>query len=167
MSLIPGGKIVNTHGVRGGVKITPWTNTPEFLAAFRSVTIDGAPMRVLRSFVNKNSVVMELDGVATADGAQTLRGKTVYIEKDSAPLDAGEVFVSDVLGLDAIDDDTGVRFGTIADFFSLPSNGVYVVRAVQNGEDRQREYMIPAVSDFVREINVAGGYVRFRLIEGL
>jgi 16S rRNA processing protein RimM len=161
MELIEAGKIVNTHGVRGAVKLEPWTDTPEFLCAFQRLFIDGTAYNIISASVMKNHVLATLEGVDTLEAAEALRGKTVQIAKDEAPLDDGEVFVADLIGLDAIDDDTGGKFGTIADFLAMPAHGVYVIKT--GGE----EMLIPAVPEFVRTIDVGGGFVRFRLIEGL
>ncbi|MDR0905867.1 MAG: ribosome maturation factor RimM [Oscillospiraceae bacterium] len=160
--LIDAGKIVNTHGVRGAVKIEPWTDTPEFLRAFSRLFIGGAEYEVQSASVLNTFVIATLSNVDTIEAAHLLRNKTVQIAKDDAPLDDGAVFVADIIGLDAIDDETGERFGEIADFLALPAHGVYVVK--NDGKD---DILIPAVPEFVREINIQGGFVRFRLIEGL
>ena len=55
---IEAGEIVNTHGVRGEVKILPWTDSAEFLAKFRTLYIDGAPVRVLAARVHKQTVLL-------------------------------------------------------------------------------------------------------------
>ena len=68
------GEIVNTHGVGGEVRIQPWTNTPEFLLDFRTLYIDGRPVRVLRARVHKSCVIARFDGVDSFDGANALRG---------------------------------------------------------------------------------------------
>ena len=163
-NFIKGGKIVNTHGVRGAVKIEPWTDTPEFLRSFSRFFIGGTEYTVTSASVLKNFVIATLNGVDTIDAAHALRGETVEFARADAPMEDGEVFVVDIIGLDAIDDATGESIGTIADFLARPASGVYVVKS----SDAERgELLIPAVPQFVREINVAGGYVRFALIEGL
>jgi 16S rRNA processing protein RimM len=161
IGLIDGGEIVNTHGVRGAVKIKPWTNTPEVLRVLPRLFIGDIEYKMLSASVLNGNVIATLDGVDTFDLAAALRGSVVRFAKSDAVLGAGEVFVADVLGLDAVDDETGGKFGVIADFFSLPSNDVYTVKS--DG----REILIPAVPEFVREINVAGGFVKFCVIEGL
>ena len=56
------GKITNTHGVRGEVRITPWADSAAFLRGFRTFYIDGQPVRVLRSRVHKNQLIAQLEG---------------------------------------------------------------------------------------------------------
>ena len=158
--LLEAGKIVNTHGLRGEVKIRPWTDTPETLAGLDSLYIDGSPVRVLSSRPHKGCVIAAIEGVEDIDGAATLKNKTVYVDRDAVPLEEGRHFIADLVGLRAIDSETGAELGTVADVMSLPANDVYVV----NGE---REILVPSVPDFVREINIDDGYIKFRLIEGL
>ncbi|MDR3209704.1 MAG: ribosome maturation factor RimM [Oscillospiraceae bacterium] len=167
-ALIEGGKVVNTHGVRGEIKILPWTSAPNMLSQFRKFTVGGAEYAVLSARVQGGSVVASLAGVTSLEAANALRGQVVYIEKDAAPLAEGERFVADILGLRAVDDATDADFGVIRDFLSLPSNDVYVIEAdgEHDGSPR-REILIPAVPAFVRELNPEGGYVRFRRIEGM
>lgn len=158
--LLEAGRVVNTHGVRGAVKIEPWTDTPEFFRSLPRVFIDGAEYELLSASVHKNHVIATLDGVDTLADANALRGVTLYFSRFDAPPEAGASYVADVLGLDAIDDATGEKLGVITDFLSLPSHGVYVVQG-------EREFLIPAVPEFVAEIDADGGFARFRLIEGL
>ena len=69
------------------------------------------------------------------------------------------MFIADLLGCKALDED-GQELGTIRDVLTMPANDVYVVKGA-------KQYMIPAVKEFVREINVAEGYVRVHVIEGM
>ena len=161
--LIEAGKIVNTHGVNGAVKIEPWTDTPEFLRSFSRLFIGGKEYKVLSTSILKNFVIAMLDGVENIDAAHALRNKIVKFARAEAPLDEGEVFVRDLIGLDAIDAATGEPFGKIAEFLSLPSNGVYVIKST----DGSQEKLIAAVPEFVQEINIPAGQVIFKLIDGM
>ena len=81
------GRIVNTHGIRGELKIQPWCDTPEFLCRFRTLYIDGAPVRVTSARVHKGSVLVTLEGVSDIDAALAYKNKVVHI----ARADAGSV----------------------------------------------------------------------------
>ena len=154
------GVIVNTHGVRGEVRISPWADSPEFLAGFERIYIDGEPIKMLSARVHKSFVVASLDGVSDFDTAIKLKNKTIYIDRGDAVLEEGRHFVADIIGLRAVNADTGEELGTVEDVLSLPANNVYVVKG-------DREILVPAVPDFVVETNIDEGYVKIRLIEGL
>ncbi len=154
------GRIVAPHGVRGEVKIEPWTDTPDYLRRFNTIYIDGAAVRVLKARVHKNAVVAQLEGVGRLEDAEALRGATVFIDRGDADLPDGRHFIADLIGLDAVDDDTGERLGVIRDILPLVPNSIYVI----GGE---REILVPAVDEFVKKIDTGAGCVRFHLIEGL
>ena len=155
------GQIVNTHGIQGEVKIVPWCDSPEFLCAFDTLYIDGAPVRVTAARPHKGNVLARLEGVGDINQAMRLKGKTVFIDRTGVELPDGRHFLADLMDLEVRDADTGAVLGRVADILTLPAHEVYVVR----GEGR--EYLIPAVDAFVKEINVEGGFLCVHLIEGM
>ena len=160
IKLLEAGKIVNTHGTRGEVRVLPWADSPGFLEGFERFYIDGAPIEVLSARAHKSFVIVALDGVTDIDGAIGLKNKTVFINKDEAPLEKGRYFIADIIGCRAVDAETGRELGAIEDVLSLPANNVYVVRG-------EREILVPAVDEFIIETNIDEGYIRIKLIEGL
>lgn len=158
--LIEAGKIVNTHGVRGEVKIQPWSNTPDFLSGFKHVYIDGVQIPLLHARVHGGNVLATLGGVTDLDGANALRGKVVSVSRDDVTLPEGEYFIADLVGLLAVDAETGAELGRLKEVLPLPGNSVYVIRGA-------REILVPAVPDFVKEIDLEAGLIRLRLIEGM
>ena len=155
------GKIVNTHGIAGEVKILPWADSPDFLLDFNTVYIDGRPVALLSARVHKNCVLARLEGVEDVNAAMRLRDKTVCIDRKDVELEEGAFFLADIMGLEVRDADTGTVLGKIADILTPPASNVYVVKG---GET---EHMIPAVPEFIVETNVDEGFIRVRLIEGM
>lgn len=155
------GKIVNTHGIAGEVKILPWADSPDFLLDFDTVYIDGKPVALLSARIHKNCVLARLEGVEDVNAAMRLRDKIVCIDREDVELEDGVFFLADIMGLEVLDADTGGFLGKIADILTPPASNVYVVKG---GET---DHMIPAVPEFVVETNVDGGYIRVRLIEGM
>jgi len=154
------GKIVNTHGVRGEVKLQPWADSPDFIMSFEYLYIDGAPVRVLSARVHKGCVITALDGVDDIEGAIRLKNKTVSIARKDVRLEEGRNFVADLIGLRAVDSETDADIGTVTDVLTLPASNVYVIKGT-------REILVPAVPEFVAETNVDAGYIKLRLIEGM
>ena len=156
--LLQTGKIVSTHGTRGEVKILPWADSPEFLLGFEQLYIDGEPYRVAHARVHGTCVLCQFSGIDDINAAMALRNKVVSIDRAEANLPDGAVFVADLIGLRVLCGDKEI--GKIAEVLQPPANDVYVVRGEQ-------EYRIPAVREFVEEVNVPAGFVRVRLIEGM
>ena len=152
------GQIVSTHGVAGEVKILPWCDGPEFLRGFETLYIDGTAYGVESARVHKTMLLCKLRGVDDMNAAQALKNKVVCIDRNSADIPEGRVFISDLIGLPVIAD--GREIGTLKDVYTGPANDVYIVKG-------DRDYMIPAVSEFLEEVNVDGGFIRVRLIPGM
>ena len=76
------GKIVNTHGIAGEVKILPWADAPDFLLDFDTLYIDGKPVKLLAARVHKNCVLAKLEGVDDVNAAMRLRDKVVSIDRE-------------------------------------------------------------------------------------
>ena len=152
------GEIVCTHGIRGEVKIMPWCDGPDFLKAFHSFYIEGTPYKVEAARVHKNMLLCKLQGVDDVSTAQTFKNKVVKIDRDSAPVAKGRVFIADLIGLPVYAE--GEEIGTLKDVYSGPANDVYIVKG-------KREYMIPAVSEFLEDVNPDEGYIKVKLLEGM
>ena len=155
------GQIVNTHGIAGEVKIMPWADDPDFLLNFKTLYLDGKPIHIRSARVHKNAVLMKLDGVDDINEAMRLKNKVVSIDREDATLEEGSFFLADLYGLEVRDADSGEVLGTISDVLTPPANNVYIVKGTK------REYMIPAVSEFIVETNVDEGFLLVHLIEGM
>ena len=154
------GKIVNTFGNRGEVRVQPWADSPGFLTGFDYFYIDGAPVKVLSAKVHKGCVIAALEGVEDIDAAIRLKNKIIKIKKADVHLEEGKYFVTDLIGLKVINAETDENIGTLVDVLSLPSNNVYVIKG-------EREILVPAVPEFIIETDLTDGFIKIRLIEGL
>ena len=146
------GKIVNTHGVRGEVRIQPWADDAAFLLGFRTFYIDGAPVPVAHSRVHKGMLVVKFQGVDDVNAAMTLKNRVVSIARADVTLPDGQYFQQDLLGI-AVETDAGETIGTLRD-------SVYVVQGA-------REVLIPDRPEFVRSIDPDAGRMVVHLIEGM
>ena len=157
------GKVTGVHGLMGEVRVQPWADSPEFLCQFKTLYVDEAhfPMTVQRARVHKNMVIIKFDGPTDVPSALSLRNAILYIDRSDVDLPEGAFFLADIYGLEVRDAATGEVLGKIADVLTLPANNVYVVKG------GARELMIPAVSQFIAETNIEGGFIRINMIEGL
>jgi len=153
------GEIVNTHGVRGEVKIVPWADSAEFLRGFKQLYINGTDYRLRGSFVHKDCLIASLEGVEDVNAAMVLKGKRVCIDRTAVRLPKGKYFLSDIIGAKVVSED-GSEIGTLADVIENPTQNVYVVRG-------ETEHLIPAVPEFIRGVDVDEGVVTVHLIEGM
>lgn len=157
------GKIVTTHGIRGEVKIMPYTDYPELLCEFDRLFIgkNHEEIAVERSRAFKGMVIAKLEGVDTPEEASKLRNKLLYMHRDDLELDEDTYFIQDLIGMEVHDVDTDFVYGKIADVMQTGANDVYVI----SGTDR--EYLIPAIPEVVISTDVDGNVMTIRPLEGL
>ena len=156
LEFLEAGEIVTTHGIRGEMKVLPWSDGPDFLLDFDRVCIDGKEYKVESCRIQKTCNLLKLEGIDTVEAVQSLRGKTVEIYRCDAPAEL--IFAAELIGMRVICD--GVQIGTIQDVLDYPGNKVYVVE----GEHR---YMIPAVKAFVLSTDMDANEMQVKLIEGM
>lgn len=155
------GKIVNTHGIRGEVKIMPYTDVPELLCEFDRLFLDRKEIFIERARVAKNTVIAKLEGVDTPEQAEKLRNKILYMHRDDLELDEDTYFIQDLIGIEVKDADTGFAYGKITDVMQTGANDVYVI------EGNGREYLVPAIADVVISTDIDGNSMTIRALDGL
>ena len=157
------GKIVTTHGIRGEVKIMPYTDTPELLAEFDRLFIgkDRNELIIEHSRVFKNMVIAKIEGVDTPEDAEKLRNKMLFMHRDDLELDDDTYFIQDLIGMEVRDADSGFVYGKIDDVMQTGANDVYVIK----GSDR--EYLVPAIADVIVSTDINSDVMTIRPMEGL
>lgn len=156
---IEAGRIVNTHGVAGEVKIEVWLDSPQFMKKCARLFVDGAPMKICSAREHKGFLLARLEGADDVNAAMRLKGKTVYIDRGDAKLPRGAYFLQDIIGASVVDE-AGNAVGTLTEIMETPASRVYIVRG-------EREHMIPAVPEFVLAADAERGVITVRLIEGM
>lgn len=157
------GKIVTTHGIKGEIKIMPYTDYPELLCEFDRLFLgkNHEEINVERSRVFKNMVIAKLEGYDTPEVAEKLRNKILYMHRDDLELDEDTYFIQDLIGIEVSDADSGFVYGKITDVMQTGANDVYVIQ----GKDR--EYLIPAIPEVVITTDIDENIMTIRPLEGL
>ncbi len=156
---IEAGRIVNTHGIRGEVKIQAWLDSPEFLSRFGTIYIDGKPVKMLSARAHKGFVIAALEGIDDINAAMSLKNKIAYIDRADAKLGRDEYFLCDIIGARVVSEG-GEPIGILEDIFETPASQIYVVKG-------ETEHLIPAVDEFVIKVDAENAVVTVRLIEGM
>lgn len=157
------GKVVATHGIRGEVKIMPYTDYPELLCEFDRLFLGKNHEEIIieRSRVFKNMVIAKLKGYDTPEAAERLRNKILYMHRDDLELDENTYFIQDLIGIEVANADSGFVYGKITDVIQTGANDVYVIQ----GKDR--EYLVPAIPEVVISTNIDENTMTIRPLEGL
>ena len=156
LQFLQAGEIVTCHCVHGEVKVLPWADGPDFLLDFKRIRMDGKEYKVEACRVQKTCNLMKLQGIATMEEAQALRGKVIEIYREDAPEDL--IFAAELIDVDVFCN--GDNIGKITDVLDYPGNKVYVVKG-------EHSYMIPAVKAFILSTDLDQNKMEVTLIEGM
>lgn len=156
------GKIVTTHGIKGEVKIMPYTDTPELLCEFNRLFMgrNHDEIHIEKSRVFKNTVIVKIEGVDTPEYAEKLRNKILFMHRDDLELNEDTYFIQDLIGMKVRDAETGFIYGKITDVMQTGANDVYVIQG-------EREYLVPAIPDVVISTDIDNNIMLIRPLEGL
>lgn len=156
--------IINTHGVRGDVKLESLCDSPEVLASLERVFVleNGKyrEIKVTHASIFKKFVLATLEGVTDMDQAAAMKGTTLYASRDDFELEEGDYFIADLIGLPIIDVDDGKTYGTVKEVINRGASDIYVVKT-PNGER-----MMPVVEEFVKKVDLDKG-IFVKTIPGL
>lgn len=161
-SLIEIGKIVNTHGIRGEVKVQPWCDDPYIFDELEYLIIDGKEYDIIKNRLHKNCQIIQFDGITNMNDAELMRNKIVMTRRDDLELPEGRYFVADIEGL-TVREENGRVLGIVDEVIKTGSNDVYSLKDTFN----HKPILIPVIDDVVLETNIDEGYITVRLLKGL
>lgn len=159
------GRIVTTHGVRGEVKVEPWCDGPEFFLDLDTLYWDKEgknPCALEKARIQKQMALLKLEGIDDLDQAALCRGKILYVDREDVPMEEGQCFVQDLIGLRVVDADDGREYGTLTQVSETGANDVYHIRFADG-----KERLIPAIPQVVLDIDLDGEVMTIRPLEGL
>ena len=160
------GVITSTHGIRGEVKVFPTTDDPRRFLDLEQVLLDTGRERIPLEIQNvrffKQFVILKFKSLDNINEVERYRRCPLLVErKDAVPLEEDEYFIADMLGLEVLMED-GARFGTLKDVIETGANDVYVIESLEHGE-----VLIPAIKECVLDVDIPGGRMKVRLMDGL
>ena len=166
MEYIEIGQIVNTNGLKGVVKVNPFTDDISKFEDLKYVYIqlknELKKVKIEQVRYNKNQVLLKLEGLDSIEEAEKYRNFYLKTEKESQE-DLGEdtYYIVDLIGLDVYSD-KNEYLGKIEDVFPTGSNDVYVVK-----DNLGKQILIPAIADVVKEVDLKNKKMTINLIPGL
>ncbi len=156
------GRVVGAWGIRGDVKVQSQTDFPDRFAAGTKLFVNGAPDSVVSSRPHRAGLVVRLEGVRDRTKAESLRNALLTVrETDIAPLPDGAYYHFELIDMQVVSED-GETLGAIAEILDTSANDVYVVRG-----ESGRDMLIPAIREFVLDVDVEAGLMTVRLVDGM
>ena len=160
------GQIVNTFGIKGIVKIKPFTDDIKRFDNLKTVYIEKnntqKEYEIEEVKYHKDMVLIKFKGVDTVEQAELLRNAYLTISRDSVEtLEEGRYYIVDMLGLEVYTDEQ-VLLGTLDDIFNTGSNDIYVVKDKQG-----KQILLPAIQDVIKQIDMENRKMIVHLLPGL
>ena len=161
------GKIVNTHGIRGDVRVMPTTDfVAERFAKGQDLYLQqaGEPLKltVESARQHKGFILVKFVGYDNINDVQAFRDHELMVSgKDQQPLEDGQYYYHQIIGLSVKTVD-GEELGTIKEILSPGANDVWVVQ-----RDGKKDLLRPVIDDVVKDVDLDAGEVTVELMEGL
>lgn len=159
------GKIINTHGIKGEVKIYPLTDHIERFDDLKIAYIGESNIKVNIQNVRYHKGMVMLKFKEFNDINEVLRFKEQFLyvdDKDRIILPEDHFFIYDLVGC-SVEDISGNIVGKLSDVIQGSSNDVYVIK----DDEKQKEYLIPAVKQFIKKIDIESKLIIIDPIEGM
>ncbi|GAA0078034.1 ribosome maturation factor RimM [Clostridium sp. CTA-5] len=141
------GQIINTHGIKGEVKVYPLTDDVKKFKKLKTVLINGEEREIQSVKFQKDRVILKIEGIDSMNDAETYKQK--YIEtprNEQQPLEEDTYYIVDLIGCNVYDTE-GVELGKIFDVINTPNNDVYWIK-------EPKELLIPVLKDIVLSIDI-------------
>lgn len=160
------GVITSTHGLRGEVKVFPTTQTPSRFLDLKEVILDlpneERIVRIRSVKFFKKFVILGFEGMDRIEDVEKLRGCPLVISRrDALPLEEGEYYVSDLIGI-RVQKEDGTQIGTLREVIETGANDVYAV-----AREGQKDLLLPAIDDCILDIQPEEGVMTVYLMPGL
>jgi 16S rRNA processing protein RimM len=165
------GFVFRAHGMEGELKVNPeHTDDPARFEELDTIYVGQAPRQVTAHTVSSvryqqtkrgTTVILGLSDVETRSDAEQIAKLRVFAHEDDLELAEDEIFIHDLVGLTVVTE-RGEELGTVANYMEMPAQDVFVVR-----RPGRAEAMIPAIEDFIVDVDIAGGQLVVRPIDGL
>lgn len=160
------GKVVNTQGHRGAVRVLPLTDFPERFETMSVVQVYHLGRRrafhIEETGRHKKFIIIKFKEVADMNAARELKGALLQVTRDElVPLPEDTYYIFDIIGLNVFTVE-GRPLGRVRDVLSTGANDVYIVEKEDN-----KPLLVPALKQVVREIDLAGGRMVVDLPPGL
>lgn len=162
MEYIEFGKIVNTHGIKGEIKIYSYTNSPNNILTLKKVYIENVEHEIEKVRYASNMFIMKLKGIDKIEDTSSIMNKEIFREISTQELEnEEEFFVRDLIGLDILDNNNKY-IGKLKDIINTGANDIYIVE-----KEDGKELLIPAIKQVVNKIDIKEKHIIVTLMEGL
>lgn len=162
--LITVGYMTDTKGIKGEVKVKNLSDAPGRFAPSKKFLLNPPTSNLLELeiesfYTHKDLIIIKFVEINTLEQAQEIKGK--YLEVEAEKLEQGQYYAHQLIGL-TVKTIEGVELGRVVEIITSGAHDIYKVR-----HQGRKEYLIPAVKEIVKEINIKKGYILISPTPGL
>jgi 16S rRNA processing protein RimM len=152
------GQIINTHGIKGEVKVYPLTDDIRRFRKLTDIYIEGNLYDITWCKLQSDKVILKIEGIDSIEHAQKFKNKYIEVKRENAvTLSEGEYFIADLIGCKVFDDNN-IEIGEVFDVIQTPSDDVYWIKG-------NTEVLVPALKNIVSSIDVEGRLITIKPLE--
>lgn len=160
------GQIVNTFGIKGMVKVKPFTDNIKKFSKFKTIYVknknEKKEYKIQEVKYHKNMVLIKFENIDTIEQAEPLRNSYLLIDRNQEePLEQGTYYITDLIGIQVYTEND-VLLGIIDDIYNTGSSDIYVVK-----DEQGKQILLPAISDVILKIDLENKKIIVHLIPGL
>ena len=166
MDFLEIGKIINTHGLKGEVKVSVWTDFPEDFESLKYALTKhgGAEKRLEINGVKyqKNNIIVKFREINSIEEAQGYKNAVLYVPKEELPeLPENVYYIADLIDC-AVFSEAGEKIGVLYDVFSTGSNDVYDIK-----RENAKNLLVPIIDGVVKSVDIQNKKIVIKIPEGL
>ena len=160
------GQIVNTFGIKGMVKVKPFTDDINRFDNLKKVYVETNKTKKQYEIedvkYHKDMVLIKFKGIDKVEEAELLRNSYLKVNRQDEPeLEDGTYYIVDLIGLDVYSDE-GNLLGKVDDIFNNGSCDIYAIK-----DELGKQLLLPAISDVIKEINLEEKRIVVHIVKGL
>lgn len=155
------GKIVNTFGIKGEVKVIPYTDDIEQFKKIKNIYVNNDVMEIESVRYHKNTIILKFKGIDTMNDAENIRNSILKIQRTKKKLPQNTYYITDLIGLDVYTDEDKL-LGKVKDIYNTGANDIYIVETSEN-----KEILLPAIKEVIKKVDIENKKIIVHILKGL
>lgn len=165
MDFLEVGKIINTHGLRGEVKVVTWTDSPEIFETLKNVVAKTRTEEIKLTVKNvkyqKNNIIVKFGEIDAIEDAEKLKNVVLLASREElGELPEGVYYIADLVGCE-IFDESG-KIGVLSDVFAAGARDVYDIK-----REGKKNLLVPIIDGVLKNVDISGKRIDIKIPEGL
>lgn len=158
------GKLINTHGIKGEMKLDYWCDDISYLKQLKLVYLDDSgnnQLTLLSVRPQKNNAIVKFAEITSIEQAEDYKNKIIYCNRDDAEIDEEANYIADLIGCSVVDVDTNENYGTVFDVVNYGASDILDVVF------EKKHRFVPVIEDVVKSVDINDAVIKIKYMKGL